>query len=289
MHQDYQDFKVVVSDDCSPEDLKDVYDSVVRSDSRFTYRRNKENIGGKSLVDHWNLLVELCDTDFFIMSSDDDVYASNYLSEIDKLIAKYPQCNFFRGRAKYIDENGNLMVNDVVWPEYTDNMHFILMAMSGITISCEANNCYRTKAFKEKGGYQKFPVAWFTDDATHVKMASMGCACTSDIVFGFRSSSLNISAQRNNPKISADKVLATLDFWAWIIAYLKKIKYESESSLMSWTINECRKAVLSQYDQYIIHCKLKDFCKFSQRASRTLGLSRLVYLFYWGRYRIKGV
>ena len=73
-NQTYTDFCVIVSDDCSPFELKPIYDKVCAGDSRFSYRRNEENMGGKSLVSHWNLLVEMCETEWLIMASDDDVY-----------------------------------------------------------------------------------------------------------------------------------------------------------------------------------------------------------------------
>lgn len=77
-NQTYTDFKVIVSDDCSPEDLKSIYDMVCADDPRFIYRRNEENMGSKSLVSHWNLLVDMCDTEWLIMAGDDDVYDAKF-------------------------------------------------------------------------------------------------------------------------------------------------------------------------------------------------------------------
>ena len=48
--QTFSDCKVLVSDDCSPHDLKSIFDKVCGDDERFAYRRNEENMGGKSLV-----------------------------------------------------------------------------------------------------------------------------------------------------------------------------------------------------------------------------------------------
>ena len=73
-NQFYKDFKVLVSDDCSPENLESIFQRAVGDDARFTFRRNAENMGSKSLVSHWNLLVDLCDTKYLILASDDDVY-----------------------------------------------------------------------------------------------------------------------------------------------------------------------------------------------------------------------
>lgn len=49
-NQTFADFNCIVSDDCSPEDLKAIFDEKVGSDSRFTYRRNEANMGSESLV-----------------------------------------------------------------------------------------------------------------------------------------------------------------------------------------------------------------------------------------------
>ena len=48
--QTYLDFKVSVSDDCSPHDLKSIYNKVCGDDARFSYRRNEVNMGNNSLV-----------------------------------------------------------------------------------------------------------------------------------------------------------------------------------------------------------------------------------------------
>ncbi len=45
---------------------------------------------GGNLVKHWNMLVEMCETDYCIMSSDDDVYSPTFLEEINNLTEKYP-------------------------------------------------------------------------------------------------------------------------------------------------------------------------------------------------------
>ena len=62
-------------------------------------------MGGKSLVSHWNLLVDLCDTEYLIMASDDDVYEPTFLEEIDKLVQKYPNVDILRAKAVRL-ENG---------------------------------------------------------------------------------------------------------------------------------------------------------------------------------------
>ena len=44
LDQTYKDFKIIVSDDNSPEDIRGIVDSF--DDVRIEYRKNKNNIGG---------------------------------------------------------------------------------------------------------------------------------------------------------------------------------------------------------------------------------------------------
>ena len=48
--QTYTDFKVIVSDDCSPHDLKSIFEKTCGDDPRFVFRCNEKNMGGRSLV-----------------------------------------------------------------------------------------------------------------------------------------------------------------------------------------------------------------------------------------------
>lgn len=108
--QTYRNFKIVVSDDCSPMPLKSVFDKVVSEsnqilkEGQIVFSRNDKNFGGANLVSHWNTLVDKCDTDYLIMASDDDVYAPTYLEEIDKLVLKYETSDLFCTRVQRINE-----------------------------------------------------------------------------------------------------------------------------------------------------------------------------------------
>lgn len=210
--QDFQDFKVIVSDDCSPEFLKEIYEQAVGNDARFTYRCNEENIGGRSLVAHWNLLLDMCDTEYLIMASDDDLYCRSFLTEIDALIGKYPAVNVFRARVKRIGADGGTLINEGLYEEYRDQLHFIYDSYRNDFIPCISNYCYRTAALKANGGFVDFPLAWFSDDATNMLMAKTGCVNTRDILFGFRWSESNITFARPSQQQSYKKIEATIQY-----------------------------------------------------------------------------
>ena len=279
--QVYSDFHCLVSDDCSPEPIKSIFDSIVGRDSRFEYRRNEENIGGKSLISHWQLLVEMCKTEFFIMASDDDIYEPEYLQQIDKLTSKYPDVNLFRSRVKIINEKEEVYWQEPIFEEKLDQLHFFRYVYPSCFAYCEAAYCYRTYAFREKGGYYEAPLAWHSDNATHILMAENGCAFTKEVLFGFRVSGESISGS-NSQKNAALKVEATFLFWDWIRQLVKNIPDDPiEKGLKGMALSDCKNEVDLNINIHLIRCSRKDFFKYLKRAQHELGLSRVMLTYNW--------
>lgn len=213
--QTYSDFKVIVSDDCSPHDLKSIFDKVCGDDERFTYRRNEQNMGGKSLVSHWNLLVEMCDTEYLILASDDDVYEPTFLEEVNKLAVKYPEVDLIRARVRAIDEHGNMIEKDAIYEEYVDDLDFLKQKHFNNALRCIANYVFRVSALNGNGGFVEFPLAWYSDDATVMMMSEKGVANTAEMLLNFRNSSISISSRKLNQKDAYKKALATVLFDEW--------------------------------------------------------------------------
>lgn len=224
--QTCQDFKVLVSDDCSPDNLQSIFDRVCGDDPRFSFRRNEQNIGGKSLVAHWNLLVDMCDTEYLILASDDDVYAPTFLEEIDKLAIKYPEVNLIHARAQLINENDEIMYRDEMYEEKVSQIEFMAFLGKQNHVACIANQVYKTEHIKRIGGYVDLPLAWGSDAMTNNLMAQNGVASTSDILFNFRWSGLNISTLKDKA-IGKKKVHAALLFYKELNQLLTNIKQEN--------------------------------------------------------------
>ena len=213
-NQTYKDFKVLVSDDCSPENLKSIYDKVCGDDPRFSYRRNKENMGGKSLVSHWNLLVDMCDTEYLIMASDDDVYEPKFLEEINDLAIKYPQVDLFRAKAVRKENNKPVLLDGNI-PEYQDQAEFMEYFGVKKMVLCLANYLFRKSALKQMGGFPDFPTAAFSDSAAAIFLSKNGIATTEDVLFTFRISNENLSCAKNYSINTEKGVIANLMFLDW--------------------------------------------------------------------------
>ena len=231
--QTYRDFEVIVSDDCSPEDLKSIVDKF--ADSRVKYRRNERNIGAERLVDHWNLLLDLTDAEYIIMASDDDVYDPRYLEEMDKLARKYPEASVVRGRLRRIDSDGNEikkedeLVFDWLRPEDALWKFAKYELFSGIP-----QYIFKTMTLKSLGGFAWCPGAWYSDDLTVYKMmfeGKSGMAFTKDIVFSSRVSDINISAASNDRRNIAMKLDATASYEKAILELLRDNGLDAELEL----------------------------------------------------------
>ena len=231
-NQSYLDFNVIVSDDCSPEDLKSIFDREVGDDPRFTYRRNKENMGGESLVSHWNLLVDMCDTEYLIMASDDDVYAPNYLEEIDALTRTFSEIDVLRGRMAKMDGEGVVFREDDPAPELLNVLEYLQRKYTTAIQAGLQNFTFKTDVLKSYGGFINFPLAWFSDDATVLECSGNGICITPDVVFKMRISGQNITCQRER-NIIDKKLIATMQFGDWVFPFLNSIEDYSDTKYAS--------------------------------------------------------
>lgn len=285
--QTYTDFKVIVSDDCSPHDLKSIFEKTCGDDPRFVFRRNEKNMGGKSLVSHWNLLVDMCDTEYFVMASDDDVYEPNFLVEADKLLVKYPKANLLRARSRVIDGEGNIKAEEDVTDEWLDNLHFIHRIYQKDWVGGIASFVYRTKHLKEKGNFVDFPSAWFSDDVTNFLMADEGCCMTQEVAFKVRSSDYNISSKWGDPDDSREKMIATYMNYRWMKEYMRSFDNYADRKFLVDVTKEYKYKIYTNIQNYIYSCRPFSFFKFLLQCPSDIGLCKIRMFAHWLRGRFK--
>ena len=249
-NQTFKDFLCIVSDDCSPEDLLSIYNKVCGGDDRFSYRKNEKNIGGSNLVAHWNLLVDLCKTDYFMMSGDDDIYLPTFLEEVDKLQCKYPTAGVIRARSQYIDENGEITDQDSSYQEYLNAIGFLFYRYNSFYVSGILNCVFNKVVFLRESQFTDFPVAWFSDEAAIIACSSHGICTTSNILTSMRISGINLSSQKNK-NIAKLKIQAVLFFTDWLKTFIDR-HCAATNLLESNQLN----AVLVSSDKYSSLCIL---------------------------------
>lgn len=250
--QTYKDFSVIISDDCSPENIKDICEPYL-SDPRFHYRRNDKNMGSESLISHWNLLLDYCNTDYVIIGSDDDIYDKVFLERINELIDKYPRVDLYRARTRRINGDGEMYEVDRLYEEKEEPLEFLYSSFSQDRVHCIGNYVFKTDALKRNGGFVDFPLAWFSDDATIFKCCLNGAVNTDDVLFSFRISQLNISFLKKDSKLAVNKVRATCRFYDWMNAFVKGVPYPNtlyNNTLFRKVCEGYKSRINSQIDIY---------------------------------------
>lgn len=226
--QTLHNFKILLSDDCSPAPIYEVYKKIKKGlpppdgGNCLSYRRNHVNFGGARLVDHWNLLLDLCDTDYLIIASDDDVYSKDFLREIDLLAGKYPQLDIFCSRAQRIDKLGIVTARDEPTDEFETQIDFLYGLYCLHRIKCIGNYVFKTSALRKMGGFLNFPYGWGSDDATVSMMCKKGIAITPGVHFSFRLSGRNISTQSDH-SITTQKTKARIMNIVWFDDFKKSL------------------------------------------------------------------
>ena len=239
--QTYTDFSVIVSDDCSPEDLKSVIDKF--NDPRVTYRRNAKNIGAEHLVEHWNLLLSLTDAEYIIMASDDDVYDSAFLEEIDGLVKKYDDINVFQSRVNQIDANGIVFWKEILSDDVVmDRKMYMQMSAKGLMSSGIPQYVFKRRPLVDAGGFVNFPMAWFSDDATVTRMAENGLAISQKHLFSIRHSGISIStAKAEKKEVWQGKLKASAEYADMMASIVSEY---NDSSLLELMYIKARKFVI---------------------------------------------
>lgn len=126
-NQDYDNYEIVISDNCSTDQLKQVVEAF--RDSRIKYFRNERNFGyGPNLELARQRAAN--DTEVLFLMGHDDILAEGVLSEVNTLFHRYPEVGALtRGFFQFVD-----MVNHPVrvWEPYTEGTDRVLRLADGI-------------------------------------------------------------------------------------------------------------------------------------------------------------
>lgn len=222
LNQTYKDFELIIVNDASPEDLTSIVNSY--SDERIQYYVNEKNVGGTDLVAQWNYCITYATGEYLILASDDDVYHLDYLEKMDVLVEKYPDVNVFRPQVQVIDAIGEVKGNSKRnINEFLSQIDFVYLKFRYVISSGVPYYIFKNRSLTAIGGFINFPTAWFSDDATVIRLASNGVVIHPEVLFSFRDSGLNISGALNNSQILYYKLSATESFFSWLSTELKSM------------------------------------------------------------------
>lgn len=280
--QTYQDYELVIVDDCSPEDLKSIVDKF--QDSRIRYYRNNKNCGAIDVVDNWNLCLSYCTGEYVICMGDDDCLTPSCLEEYKCLINKYPGLNIYHTRTVIIDEKGEIKSIQQPRPDYESGLSLMINRWNGRNKQYIGDFCYNVQSLREDGGFYKLPLAWASDDISAVRAAMpLGIANTQSIGFQYRDSCITITNSSNHD-IKLKAVFLEKKWYSQLytiidvnlLSDIDRIYYSMMKSEINRHFYSQRRTCLVNEFQY--H-PLKLFVYISKRSLLEVSLKLLIY--YW--------
>lgn len=255
--QTYHNWELILVNDASPDRIEDIVNQY--DDVRIIYHVNKQNIGGKNLISHWNHCISYAKGKYLILASDDDVYDLTFLACINRCVNLYPLENLLRTRVQRIDAEGNITDFEHLYKEQMSQAEFVFYWSKGF-ISCISNYVFKREALMKQGGFIDFPCAWYSDDASIIRMAEKGVVNTKEILFSFRSSNLSIS-WTFNINVLKKKWKATDDFYYWFEKEFSHLNCDDAflSVYQNNAIFNVRNKVKIMFSQLIKNVPLREF------------------------------
>jgi glycosyltransferase involved in cell wall biosynthesis len=163
-------FTVYVGDDASPHDLE----SICRPFAdrfRLEYTRFDRNLGGEDLVAQWTRCLALSREPWVWLFSDDDVMEPTCVAEVlARIEADAGAYDLYHFDVRQIDAAGAVTRECAPFAEVTSSLRFALERFYLRLDSFAPDYVFSREALERSGGFQRFPLAWCTDDATWIKL-----------------------------------------------------------------------------------------------------------------------
>jgi hypothetical protein len=205
-----QRFAVTVFDDAGPAAIR----STVQAYPEFNYVRFEQNLGGVDLIGHWNRCLQMIDTPWVWMFSDDDVMTPDCVAGFYEALARAPEALLFQFSVKQVDE-GLVPLCASAAPAHESISEFIAARFRSAKVSCVPDHVFHWETLRHlEQGFINFPLAWNSDDATWVALGQKkgihGIA-TGEVLW--RQSGQNISASMGH---SFAKLRADVSYLNWL-------------------------------------------------------------------------
>lgn len=239
--QTYQDWELIIVDDCSPENLYAIVEPYLK-DQRIRYYRNEKNCGAVDVVDNWNICFSYCKGDYVICMGDDDRLLPCCLAEYKTLIEKYPGLNVYHARTEIINEEGRVVDHQEERPEWESVLSLVWNRWASRNKQYIGDFCYNAQFLKGVGGYYKLPLAWGSDDVTAAMAAKEGgIANTKTCGFQYRENSQTITSSSKNARLKLDATLEQYEWFGNLLTELSQTGLTDEDTRFLNTIQIPRK------------------------------------------------
>ena len=194
LNQTYQDFELIICDDCSTDNTWQILEEYVQKDSRIRIYKNETNLGFKK---NFEKAISLCQGEYVALSDQDDIWMENHLEVLLKNIANY---SISCGNSLLIDKDGNSMkmkLNENEKFFYIEMSKFIYRSLLMGNCLQGANMLMPTKFVKK---CLPIPQSVLYHDAWFAACACLenGISYTLDVINQYRQHGNNVTFDTHN-------------------------------------------------------------------------------------------
>jgi glycosyltransferase involved in cell wall biosynthesis len=193
-------FKVYIGDDASPEDPVFLLEKY-QGKFEFVYNRFEENLGGTSLVKHWERCIALSGNEEWIMIlGDDDVFGDEVVWEFYRNLPEVEQegIKVVRFSTQVIDGEGKVISGVFEHPKLEKATDSFFRKFTGNTRSSLSEYVFSRMTYT-KFEFRDYPLGWFSDDIAWLDFADCNPILSINTAQLFiRISSSSISGKNDN-------------------------------------------------------------------------------------------
>ena len=268
--QSCKDFTLYIGNDHSPYSLRATVD-LYRDRIDIIYKEFDENIGGKDLVAHWERCIDMVRNEEWIwLFSDDDLMDPACVEKFYDVLEQHQCYDLFHFNVTQIDDKDNVIRDLSSFPKVMRCEDYLDRRLKGDLYSFVVEYIFRRSHFMNMGRFEKFDLAWSTDDATWIKLSDRnGILNIEDARVYWRESRYNISPNYRDKEILKRKFASQVKFAKWICR-------NSETGILQIESNNLRDKLTFQFFKTI-----KDRIEFISFGM----LKRILSLFYMEIYQ----
>jgi len=106
--QTYQNFEIIISDNASTDNTKNICLEYINRDNRISYYGNEINIGA---TENFNRLVKLAKGKYFMWAAADDIFLPKFIEKCVEKMEEEPSLILCYSSLRFIDEKGQVIKN----------------------------------------------------------------------------------------------------------------------------------------------------------------------------------
>lgn len=215
-------FRVYVGDDASRDAIEAITRASAIGDDRLTYHRFETNLGGKSLVRHWDRCIRLSHEPWVWLFSDDDVLEPGCVAAFhQKLADTAGSSDLYRFNSVMIDSCDNVRRLSPPHPSHEDWHQFAYFVLRDLRVCIQQENVFRRQKYEDLQGFLELPLAWAWDHAFAIACGTeRGLMAVDGPRVRFRQSGINISSSNDRLK-NAAKIQASMEYVRWLMLHLE--------------------------------------------------------------------